>query len=481
MAPHPTIATAPRADALDALRGYAILTMALSGLVPWGTLPQWMYHAQLIAPQMKYDLTVPGLTWVDLVFPFFLFSMGAAFPLALGRRVEARESLWRLVASIFLRGALLIFFAIYVQHIAPTQMRSPDGPREWWLALLGFALLFPTLTRLPKSWSFAASGATRALGWIGCAAMLYFLNTAPNRSPLDIFHRVVKTSDIIIIVLANTAVFGSLCWLATRDSWAMRIAIMIALIGLRLASGVDGWVKDVWSWSPVPWAYNLYYLQYLLIVLPGTIAGDLIRSSLHAKQPSEPPQSWSPTRRSVLTAILLATIVAVVAGLQARMVATVVLAALAASVATLLTLRSPHTPRERMIADVVKWGLLWLFVGLVFEPYEGGVKKDRSTISYYLITSGLACLALAAFSLASAALTKFRLGGALVGVGQNPMIAYAGIRSLLRPVAHLTGLEALIASWQLAPWPGVAYALLKTLLLAAFVTRLTRRRIFWRT
>ena len=36
-----------RASSLDALRGYAILTMVLSGSVAWGVLPGWMYHAQV--------------------------------------------------------------------------------------------------------------------------------------------------------------------------------------------------------------------------------------------------------------------------------------------------------------------------------------------------------------------------------------------------------------------------------------------------
>lgn len=35
-----------RASSLDALRGYAILTMVLSATVVYGILPAWMYHMQ---------------------------------------------------------------------------------------------------------------------------------------------------------------------------------------------------------------------------------------------------------------------------------------------------------------------------------------------------------------------------------------------------------------------------------------------------
>lgn len=40
-----------RFEALDALRGLAILMMVLSGTIPFdGALPGWMYHAQLPPP-----------------------------------------------------------------------------------------------------------------------------------------------------------------------------------------------------------------------------------------------------------------------------------------------------------------------------------------------------------------------------------------------------------------------------------------------
>ena len=59
-----------RASSLDALRGYAILTMVLSGSIAWGVLPGWMYHAQ-VGPRSNFVLMVLymgslGLTWCFL-------------------------------------------------------------------------------------------------------------------------------------------------------------------------------------------------------------------------------------------------------------------------------------------------------------------------------------------------------------------------------------------------------------------------------
>ena len=102
-----------RAYAVDILRGLAIVGMVLSGYIAWNPdLPAWLFHAQLPPPSFVFDASVAGITWVDLVFPFFLFSMGAAFPLSLGRRLNRGDPPRRIVVSILKRGLLLAFFAV---------------------------------------------------------------------------------------------------------------------------------------------------------------------------------------------------------------------------------------------------------------------------------------------------------------------------------------------------------------------------------
>lgn len=102
-----------RAISLDVFRGYAIVTMILSGTIASGVLPGWMYHAQ-VGPRSNhtFDPTILGITWVDLVFPFFLFAMGAAFPFSIGGKIEKGESTWRIMWECLLRGMRLTFFAI---------------------------------------------------------------------------------------------------------------------------------------------------------------------------------------------------------------------------------------------------------------------------------------------------------------------------------------------------------------------------------
>lgn len=59
-----------RALALDALRGYAIITMVLSATIVTHVLPGWMSHAQTPPPDHVFNPLLPVITWVDLVFPF---------------------------------------------------------------------------------------------------------------------------------------------------------------------------------------------------------------------------------------------------------------------------------------------------------------------------------------------------------------------------------------------------------------------------
>lgn len=71
-----------RALAVDLLRGLAIVGMVLSGYISRNPdLPAWLFHAQLPPPSFAFDPSVPGITWVDLVFPVLPLLDGGCLPL----------------------------------------------------------------------------------------------------------------------------------------------------------------------------------------------------------------------------------------------------------------------------------------------------------------------------------------------------------------------------------------------------------------
>jgi predicted acyltransferase len=486
----PDGAPPPRLDALDALRGFAILMMALSGVVPRGQWPAWMYHAQLPPPDHVFNPAIPGLTWVDLVFPFFLFALGAAIPLALERRLRAGVGPAALVRQTLQRGLLLLGFAVYVQHINPWWLAARPTPAVWLHALLGFAVLFPILTRLPARWPPARRALLRLGGLAGAAAVCLTLPYPAGQ------HFDALRSDIIIVVLANVAVWGTLIWLVTRGRPVWRVGVLLLLVALRLAHEPAGWVQDFWNLRFLPEAVRPlalryaqpYYCQYLHIVLPGTIAGDLLCRRLYGA-PGPAPRAASGLVVAGLLGLALNVLVTV--GLQARWVVATALGAAGLCGLGLLLLWHPRRRAAGVEPRLFAWATFCLAVGLVLEAHEGGIRKDPSTLSYYYVTAGLALFALLAFMLAGHWLGRRPLA-LLIDSGQNPMIAYVGIRNLVPPVLGLLALlppvawlfDAVQRLGAAAVGPavtGLLRAVLLTLLVGLATLACTRRRWFWRT
>jgi predicted acyltransferase len=471
--------TGNRFYALDALRGLAILAMILSSEMPEGanSLPAWMYHAQVPPPEHRF-IPFPGITWVDLVFPFFLFSMGAAFPLALGRRLADGVPECKIAAGILKRGFLLAFFAFFVIAIRPYVLSDQPTTGTWFLALAGFVILFPILMRLPETWSAALRWSVRVLGWL---AALIFLGVVryPDGSGFS-----VARSDIIIVVLANMAVFGGLIWVVTRRNLLARLGVIGIVLAIRLSNmphPLGGWVTDFWTFSPTPWIYKLYYLQYLCIVLPGTIAGDLVVQWTSASSFSSAPPVWSGLRRATIALLMLALILVMLIGLKSRWTTATPLVIFGMCFAGWFLLKNPASPTEHLYRSLFSWGIYWMVLGLFLEPYEGGIRKDKATISYYFVTAGLANGAIIALSILIDACKKRRVLNLLIQTGQNPMIAYAGVNNFINPLLALTGAAGLLDHWADTPWRGFFRGLFVTLLIALVTAFLTRRKIFWRT
>lgn len=480
-------ASSNRAYALDALRGLAIFAMLLSGQMPFdgNALPSWMYHAQEPPPSFEWNSAVPGISWVDLVFPFFLFAMGAAFPLALARRMEQGTSRGKLVWFILERGFLLGFFALFVQAIRPYVLSKHPTTGTYLLALLCFFILFPILTRLPEGWSKTLKLATRAVGWAG-AILFFIFATYPDGSGFKL-----ERSDIIIIVLTNMAVFGALLWMVTRDNLILRLGVIGLMFAIRMSNmpqATEGWVHDLWLFPhadnvvahSIHAFYQLYYLQYLCIVIPGTIAGDLILKWTRGVPATVTAKSCS-LRMSVVALLMSALVLTLLIGLKGRWVTETVLVTVPLCLLGGWMLKSPSNEIEKLYQKLFQWGTYWLILGLIFEPYEGGIHKDHPTLSYYFVTAGLANCVFIGFSILIDVLRQKRWVQLLIDTGQNPMIAYAGINNFITPLLALLGIETLLTHFATTPWRGFWKGFIITTLMALTTSLCTRLKIFWRT
>lgn len=488
----------PRALALDALRGLAIMGMCLSGIVPWRGLPNWMYHAQF--PRMMNGRPVeniafnpnwPGYSWVDLVFPTFLFAMGAAFPFALSSRIRRQWPWRRIIGSVFLRGALLVVFAIYVQHISPWAISSSPTTTTFLLSMLAFALLFPIYTRLPKGWHPALRWGIRIAGVAGAVAYLASLPFADGTG----FSK--ARSDIIILILANVAVLGSLIWIVSRRSIAARIAILAGCYFINLAKYSEFGFLEIFRKVPDGWGW--FYLPpwgFMMTVIPGTIVGDLLLRWMRERREGDAPPAWDNYRLLAISFLSLLVVIIVHTGLQAREGMYTLLAIVCIFALVVPMVWDGRSASEKLLKQFFLWGSLWLGIGVLldsglfdfvskgwsFRLSEGGIKKDPATSSYFLVSAGLAIYLLVSLTVWIDMLGKAKWFTLLIAPGQNPMIAYAGIRGFLAPLVMVTGIDSLVYEKVLiGPWPGMLWALAKTAFLAVIVTIFTKLKITWRT
>ncbi len=463
-----------RAISLDVFRGYAIVTMILSATIAFGILPGWMYHAQTPPPSHAFDGTNYGITWVDLVFPFFLFAMGASFPFSLGRKLEKGVKLITLIRDSLIRGAQLTFFAIFIQHMYPHILSAPQDATSWLMAIGSFVLMFPMFMRIPLAIPKWGQLLIKGSAYLTAVLMLLTTSYANDREFSLGF------SNIIILVLANMAIFGSLAYLLTHGKSMRRIAILPFLMGIFLASSnADSWTSAFFHWTPLPWMYKFYYLKYLFIVIPGSIAGEYL---LNWTTQSNSDQEKRKSTYSYV-AILIGAIATIITNLYCLYMRYLVLNLVlsGALIGVLYWLIKSNTINGQYWKRLLVAGTYLLALGLVFEAYEGGIRKDSSTYSYYFVTSGLAFFAMMALSILC---DVYKIRGIFKGfemAGQNPMIAYVASSLVIMPLLNLCHLTQYLDMLNANAWTGFLRGVIVTslaMLLAMFFTRL---KWFWRT
>ncbi|HSV96441.1 MAG TPA: DUF5009 domain-containing protein [Spirochaetota bacterium] len=141
-------APANRLLSLDTFRGLTIAAMILvNNAGDWGHVFGPLRHARW-----------HGWTMADLVFPFFVFIMGAAIPLALGRRLEKGESHRRVACSVLQRTVILLVLG-FLLNILPgcdfAAVRIPGVLQRLALCYLMGSLVF-LASRRPALWCVAA-------------------------------------------------------------------------------------------------------------------------------------------------------------------------------------------------------------------------------------------------------------------------------------------------------------------------------------
>ncbi len=472
-----------RNNSIDALRGYSILTMILSGSIAYSAvMPAWMFHAQVPPPLHQFIPTIPGITWVDLVFPFFIFSMGAAIPLALKKHIDAKSGFIPILKIAIKRFVLLVFFALITNHMKAWVIAEHPGVKENALSIFAFALLFFQFYHNEKHKKIFII--LKVIAFVSAVILLYTLPFWKGKG-FDFYK-----SDIIIVVLANMAIFGTVIYYLTFNKPNLRWGILAFVMAFFLAAKepANSWTKSIFNFNHIgnlyfDWCYQFYFLKYLFVVIPGTIAGEFILQNLNNKalEVNTHNKLFNNNKKYeiILAVFSIILIVMNLYGLYTRVLLFNFISS--TIICFIILIICNKKIANTLLKKFAETGTYLLLLGLCFEAYEGGIKKDVSTYSYYFVCSGLAFFCLILIIV----LDSLKYSNGVIKYlslnGQNPMLAYVVGSLVVLPLLSITQLQQYWNSMNQNIFIGTLKGILFTAVVSFVTIFFVKRKWFWKT
>ncbi len=230
-----------RIRSIDIFRGLTMLVMIfVNDLSSVKGLPWWTYHM---------NPKVSGMTYVDVVFPAFLFVLGMSIPLAVRRRLEQGEPMVRLWAHIAMRSLSLVVLGLVLANAHGVDAAATRLPGQWWatLALAGAILFWLVYPATPQRKTLC-----RVLKYSGLALLVLML---------AVFRRKTESAGLAWLDFRYWEILGLIgrvylaaCMLyipLRRKAWAP--AALLALltawnVGARLGMPTPARFVPYWLW-----------------------------------------------------------------------------------------------------------------------------------------------------------------------------------------------------------------------------------------
>ena len=131
-----------RIASVDIIRGLTIMVMLfVNDLAGVTGAPAWMKH---IRPS-----SADGMTFVDVVFPAFLFIVGMAIPLATERRLQQGDSITKLYLHVIIRTASLLVIGFFMVNSESISSATAINTNLW--VLLMYAAFILIWFSIPRS------------------------------------------------------------------------------------------------------------------------------------------------------------------------------------------------------------------------------------------------------------------------------------------------------------------------------------------
>jgi predicted acyltransferase len=240
----PAAVSTPRVISIDIFRGLTMAVMIfVNQLSSVQGLPWWTYHAHA-----QEDV----MTYVDMVFPFFLFIVGMSLPLSVSQRLRRDASLLALWLHVVLRVLGLLVLGLILANAEKCDPgRMPISGSVWALLALLSAGLY--LNVYPKSQRFPAySLVLRFVGLFGVIALLaIFRRATPGGHSTWIDFSYPEILGLIALSYLAVAVLyiPTRRWVWMPSVWFVLLVTLCVLSAAKLLAFPDRLPLYVWPFG----------------------------------------------------------------------------------------------------------------------------------------------------------------------------------------------------------------------------------------
>jgi predicted acyltransferase len=226
----PAMERAQRVVSIDALRGLVMFTMIfvndLAGVSP-KTVPDWMRHFHGRS----------GMTFVDLVFPAFLFIVGMSIPFALGGRLREGEPTGKPLFHIVVRTlALLTIGILMVNDETPGHDMTGLSPDVWAILMFlsaMFAFCSISVPTASKQTSRTVTLLVRVIGIAGLLTLAFMFRGEHGERIITLSPFAIHTVWYGILgLIAWAYLVGSIVFLLFRTNALALLGCVVLLLAL---------------------------------------------------------------------------------------------------------------------------------------------------------------------------------------------------------------------------------------------------------
>lgn len=222
-----------RIISIDALRGITIFVMIfVNELASIQNVPQWMKHMPADADAM---------TFVDLVFPAFLFIVGMSVPFAFNARLIKGDSPKVIWTHTLKRALALIIIGVYMvnSEYGYDASKMIIAPAFW--GLLAYSMPIPIWNKYPKDFSVLLKNILQ-YGGILVLIALYFLYVQEETGATGITPKWWGILGLIGWAYLISVIYY---WLVSGRLWAM-IAFLVVCVAANSANLTEGLAIPEW-------------------------------------------------------------------------------------------------------------------------------------------------------------------------------------------------------------------------------------------